>query len=262
MGANGENAHVSNEVGFHVNIDSRAVPQADEQRKAWDPNSITTYGELKDILPPTGASRVPGINQLHKCAKMMLHKETASGIIEIYDNGFFTYEECGHLTVYGVDRCERRENYTYSGQRTVDEEDPDFSPYPWEVILESAGTARLAHNSESREEYQEEISIDAPESENNIALSVRPEHEIREEEEAEAEWHKAKVQHMKQALEKLTDKQRAIMMMDRVEKLTQEQIAARMGISRRTLREHLEAIEKKLEKFAANTRHSGSGNLD
>ena len=37
--------------------------------------------------------------------------------------------------------------------------------------------------------------------------------------------------------------------------LTQEQIAERMGISRRTLREHLEAIEKKLNKYTANTRH-------
>ena len=220
-----------------------------------DLSGITTYGELKNALPSTGTRRVPGINQLRKRANLLLRRETESGIIEIYDNGFFAFEECGRPTVYGVDRCERREIYTYSGKRVANEEDPDFSPYPWEMILESAGTARLAHNSESREEYQEEISIDAPESENNIALSVRPEHEIREEEEAAAEWHDAKVKQMKYALGKLTEKQRTIMMMDRVEKLTQEQIAARMGISRRTLREHLEAIEKKLNKYTTNTRH-------
>lgn len=220
-----------------------------------DLSGITTFGELKKALPSAGNHRVPGINQLRKKAALLLRKETASGVIELYDNGFFVFDECGHPTVYGVDRCERRETYSESGRRVAGEEDPDFSLYPWELILESAGTARLAHNSDSREEYQEEISIDASESENNIALSVRPKHEIREEEEAMAEWHDAKVKRMKEAVEKLTEKQRTIMLMDRVEKLTQEQIAKRMGISRRTLREHLEAIDKKLNKYTANTRH-------
>ena len=117
-----------------------------------DLSGITTYGELKNALPSTGTCRVPGINQLRKRANLLLRRETESGIIEIFDNGFFTFEECGRPTVYGVDRCERRETYTYSGKRVGNEEDPDFSPYPWEMILESAGTARLAHNSESREE--------------------------------------------------------------------------------------------------------------
>ena len=214
-----------------------------------DLSGITTYGELKNALPSTGTCRVPGINQLRKRANMLLHRETESGIIEIYDNGFFTFEECGRPTVYGVDRCERRETYTYSGKRVANEEDPDFSPYPWEMILESAGTARLAHNSESREEYQEEISIDAPESENNIALSVRPEHEIREEEEAAAEWHDAKVRQMKAILAGLTEKQLEAITLKRAKGLTQEQVAEVMGISRTAVRKHLSYAEKKIDQF-------------
>ena len=220
-----------------------------------DLSGITTFGELKNALPSTGNGRVPGINQLRKKANLLLRRETESGVIEIYDNGFFTFEECGRPTVFGVDRCEHHETYTYSGKKESGMDNQDFSPYPWELILESAGCARLAHNADSRDEYQSEISMDAPESENNIAFSVRPEHEIREEEEEMAAWHAAKIKNMKAALEKLTEKQRTIMMLDRVEGLTQEQIAERMGISRRTLREHLEAIEKKLNKYTANTRH-------
>ena len=218
-----------------------------------DLSNLSTYGELKALLPSTGTSRVPGINQLRKKAVCLLNKETASGTIEIFDNGFYIFMECGNWTVYGVDRCEWPSTYTEDGKGG--KQPQDFSRFPWELILESAGSARLAHNGESREEYQSAISIDAPESENNIALSVRPEHEIREEEEDMALWREAQKEHMKTAISKLTEKQRTIMVLDRVEKLTQEQIAERMGISRRTLREHLEAIEKKLDKYTANTRH-------
>lgn len=220
-----------------------------------DLSTIITYGDLKGKLPSTGAGRVPGFKQLRKKATVLIHRETEGGIIEIFDSGFFTYEECGRITVFGVDRCERRETYTYSGKRTAGEVDPDFSSYPWEMILECAGAARLVHNSESREEYKEEVSLDAPGAENNIAFSVPPDHEIREEKEEITQWRTARRRCMEAALGKLTEKQRTIMMLDRVEKLTQEQIAARVGISRRTLREHLEAIEKKLHKYTANIRH-------
>ena len=210
-------------------------------------NSITTFGELRNALPSTGDRRVPGIRQLRSKAKLLLKKETATGIIEIFDNGFFLFEECGRGTVYGVDRCADMRTYDRFVKRKMTDE---FDPYPWELILESVASARLDHNSESREENQSVISIDAPESEHNIALSVRPEHEKREEEEDMSVWHVAKKRQMKSALEKLTEKQYSILLMYRVEKLTQEQIADRMGISRRTLREHLEAIEKKLKKYS------------
>ena len=213
-----------------------------------DLSGITTYGELKNALPSTGTCRVPGINQLRKRANMLLHRETESGIIEIYDNGFFTFEECGRPTVYGVDRCERRETYTYSGKRVANEEDPDFSPYPWEMILESAGTARLAHNSESREEYQEEISIDAPESENNIALSVRPEHEIREEEEAAAIRKAEMLTAMREGLKGLKPRQIEILELRYGKGLTFEEIGELMGITKGTAFTNCERALKKAQK--------------
>ena len=115
------------------------------------PESITTYGELRDALPQTGNRKVPKIRQLKKDAKLILQRRTDSGTIRIYNNGFFTYEESGRATVYGVDRCERPETYAYRGQKEEAPGEVDFSGYPWELILECAGAARLSHNACQRE---------------------------------------------------------------------------------------------------------------
>lgn len=129
-----------------------------------DLSRITTFGELKNALPSTGTTRVPGVKQLKKKAAVLLRKVTETGNIEIYDNGFFTYEEFERVTVFGVDRCECSELYSYSGRKERGGKEhgkkmEDFSEFPWDLILESAGEARLNHNTDSREEYKSEISI-------------------------------------------------------------------------------------------------------
>ena len=213
-----------------------------------DINGITTYGELKQVLPSTGTGRVPGINQLRGKSALILRKETESGVIEIYDNGFFIFEECGYTTVFGVDRCERPETYTYSGKMEASMDTPDFDAYPWELILESAGSARLAHNGESREEYRGEISIDTPESENNIELSVRPEHEVREEDE-DATVRKAEMlKVMREGLKRLKPRQVEILELRYGENLTFEEIAGRMGITKGTAFTNCERALKKARK--------------
>ena len=183
-------------------------------------DSNTTFGELRNALPSTGNRRVPGVKQLRGKADLLLKKDTASGTIEIFDNGFFIFDECGKSTVYGVDRCASMKTYdSYAKSGMTDELDP----YPWDLILESAASARLGHNFESREQSQSEISFDAEESQNNPALSMRPEHEIREEEEAAVKYRRDKYQKMGSIYEGLTEKQRQAIVLKRVEKLTQEE---------------------------------------
>ena len=211
---------------------------------------IVTYGELRDALPGTGKGRVPRLNQLKKKARVVLHRKTDSGVIEIYSDGFFTFEECGRVIVYGVDRCERPETYSCNGKKEAGMEKLDLGEYPWEVILESAGSARLDINAENRHMYQKDLSTDVPEAENNIAFSVPPEHERREAEEEMATWKGERNRRMREVLSTLTEKQYQIVIMHRVEKMTQEQIATKLGISRSTLRNQLRAIEKKLNKFS------------
>ena len=211
-------------------------------------SDITTYGELKNALPSTGTGRVPGINQLRKKANVLLRRESESGIIEIYDNGFFTFEEGEKLTVFGVDRCERPETYTYSGKKEAGMENQDFSPYPWDLILEAAGCARLSHNQENRETYQEEYSLDAPESENNIAFSVKPEHEIREEEEDEELRKALMLSALRKGLEGLKPRQVEILKLRYIEDLTFEEIAQKMGITKGTAFTNCERALKKAQK--------------
>ena len=228
---------------MHSNISAAANPSTDI---IIDLSTITTYGELKKALPTTGLIRVPGINQLRRRATLLLRRETGSGTIEIYDNGFFVFEECGRQTVYGVDRCESPETYNNNGSAGT--EAPDFEPYPWEMILEAAGAARLAHNSDSRQDYQSEISLDAPASENNIAFSVMPEDEVREKEEAEAARRREMIRSMGRGLEMLKPRQREIIMLRYVEQLTFEEIGERMNISKGTAHTNLERALKKAQK--------------
>ena len=229
---------------MNSNINAATKPSTD----TIDFSAIITYGELKKALPTTGLIRVPGINQLRHQATLILSRETGSGSIEIYDNGFFVFEECGRQTVYGVDRCERPETYNNNGGAGSGDKVPDFGPYPWEMILEAAGAARLAHNSESREGYQSEISLDAPASENNIAFSVMPEEEAREKEEEEAARRYEMIRKLGSGLEVLKPRQREIILLRYVEKLTFEEIGERMNISKGTAHTNLERALKKVQK--------------
>ncbi len=208
-----------------------------------DLSSVTTYGELLELFPSTGRGRVPGINQLRETAAMILHRECGFGAIEIYDNGFYSYEEYGHLTVYGIDRCEWPKTYQVESSEKL-----DFSSYPWEMILATAGSARLSDNSDSREEYYEELSIDAPESENNIVFSIRPEYEIREEEEAYVAWRAERFSRMRESIKKPTPRQQEIAMMYFRDNMTQEDIATTISKSQpyvsKTIRRFIEIVNE------------------
>ena len=209
-------------------------------------DSSTTFGELRNMLPSTGNRRVPGVKQLRGKADLLLKKDTASGTIEIFDNGFFIFEECGKSTVYGVDRCASMKTYdSYAKSEMTDELDP----YPWDLILESAASARLGHNFESREQNQSEISIDAEESQNNSALSVRPEHEIREEEEEQTLRRSSRNQAIAKEYASLREDQKEMIDLYFVKRMRQEDIAKLLGITQSRVSRRITTIEKRLKKF-------------
>lgn len=214
----------------------------------------TTYGELKSLLPSTGTGRVPGINKLREKAVIVLCAETESGSIEVYDNGFYTYTENEHITVYGVDRCTVLEWYSCTGEKFTSQ-NADVSKLPWTMPLEIAGYNRLEHNSDSRQESKADYSLNAPASDNNLLFSVRPEHEIREERESEEEARQKRIALVREALKMLTPKQKEILILVHLKNMTQEEVADALCISRRTLREHLDTAEKKFKKVFENTRH-------
>jgi len=69
---------------------------------------------------------------------------------------------------------------------------------------------------------------------------------MREEEEELTKWYHNKIKKLEKSFENLTEKQKKIIILERIEGLTQEQIAKRLGISRSTVREQLRAIKVKL----------------
>ena len=214
----------------------------------------TTYGELKSLLPSTGTGRVPGINKLRDTAVIVLRAKTESGVVEVYDNGFYTYMENEHITVYAVDRCTVLEWYSCTGEKFTSQ-NADVSKLPWTMPLEIAGYNRLEHNSDSRQESKADYSLNAPASDNNLLFSVRPEHEIREERESEEEVRQKRIALVREALKKLTPKQKEILVLVHLKDMTQEEVADALCISRRTVREQLNAAEKKFKKVFENTRH-------
>ena len=214
----------------------------------------TTYGELKSLLPSTGTGRVPGINKLRDTAVIVLRAKTESGVVEVYDNGFYTYMENEHITVYAVDRCTVLEWYSCTGEKFTSQ-NADVSKLPWTMPLEIAGYNRLEHNSDSRQESKADYSLNAPASDNNLLFSVRPEHEIREERESEEEARQKRIALVREALKMLTPKQKEILFLVHLKDMTQEEVADALCISRRTVREQLNAAEKKFKKVFENTRH-------
>ena len=214
----------------------------------------TTYGELKSLLPSTGTGRVPGINKLRDTAVIVLRAKTESGVVEVYDNGFYTYMENEHITVYAVDRCTVLEWYSCTGEKFTSQ-NADVSKLPWTMPLEIAGYNRLEHNSDSRQESKADYSLNAPASDNNLLFSVRPEHEIREERESEEEARQNRIALVREALKMLTPKQKEILFLVHLKDMTQEEVADALCISRRTVREQLNAAEKKFKKVFENTRH-------
>ncbi len=214
----------------------------------------TTFGELKRLLPSTGTGRVPGITKLRETAVVVLHTRTESGVLEVFDNGFYTYMENGHTTVYAVDRCTVLEWYSCTGEKLTSK-DANVSELPWTMPLEIAGYNRLEHNGDSRQESKNDYSLNAPASDNNLLFSVRPEHEIREELESEEKARQKRIALVREALKTLTPKQKEILILVHLKNMTQEEVADALCISRRTLREHLDTAEKKFKKVFENTRH-------
>lgn len=208
----------------------------------------TTFGELKKLLPDTGKVRVPGITQLRENAAVVLHAKTGSGIVEVYDNGFYTYMENGHITVYAVDRCTVLEWYSCTGEK-LSSEGANVSGLPWTMPLEIAGSNRLEHNNDSREKSMLEYSLDASASANNILFSVLPEHERKEALEDEKQFRRARNSLLSNALANLTSNQKELVRVVFIEKHTQEEAAAILGISQSNVSRRISTIKHLLEKF-------------
>lgn len=209
---------------------------------------VITFGELKKLLPSTGTRYVPGIEQLKKSATVVLQAKTGCGVIKVYDNGFYTYTEHGCSTVYGVDRCNVL-RWSFCNGEKGSSDGSNLDALPWEIPLEIAGSNRLDHNGDSRQESRSVYSLDTPASENNPQFSTPPEHEIQEEREIEAAIRKYRITQVRKAMRTLTKKQFTVLVMICLEKKTQEEVAEILGLKRGTVGEYYASAKKKFVNF-------------
>ena len=207
----------------------------------------TTFGELKRLLPGTGKERVPGITQLKDNAVVVLKAKTGCGIIEVYDNGFYTYMENGHITVYAVDRCTVLEWYSCTGEKLTSE-GANVSELPWTMPLEIAGANRLEHNSDSRQDSRNDFSLNSPASANNLKFSVQPEHELREEAQAEAARREMRILQVRAFLEQETPRRRRIIELYYYDSTNQEDVASIVGVSQPYVHKVIKAFSDRVEK--------------
>lgn len=210
---------------------------------------VSTYGELKALLPGTGTGRVPGLKKLKEAASIVLRSKTdCGGIIEVYDNGYYTYMEDACITVYAVDRCSVLEWYSCTGE-TLSSKGEDLSALPWTMPLEIAGFNRLDHNNSNRQESKYEYSLNASASENNILFSVRPEHELKDAAEEEKEFRRMRSLRIAETFASLSHEHKELIRVFFIENHTQDESAALLGINQSTVSRRLVTIKRLFEKF-------------
>ena len=115
--------------------------------------------------------------------------------------------------------------------------------------LEIAGSNRLEHNSDSRQDSRSDFSLNSPASANNLKFSVRPEHEIREECEEQAHNRACKNRMIAAEYSKLRPRQKKLIRMVFFEKMRHEDVAAALGIDRTSVSHSVDALKKRFEKF-------------
>lgn len=99
-----------------------------------------TYEKLLKELPSTKGIKLPTAKQLSGTEILWNHNG-----ITIYANGFYTYTDGVHTTVYGVDRCMKRtkEFKNYTNYNFSDEE---WLQLNFEIVLFAFGDFRVYQN--------------------------------------------------------------------------------------------------------------------
>ena len=217
-------------------------------------SQVTTYAELRAHLPATEKKPVPGITQLRNTARSILHAQGKFGILEVYDNGFYTYSNSTHTAVIAVDRCNTLRDDD-SPEDTITVPIEEYDPLPWQKALEFAGIYAISNNTCCREKAKVSLYLDAPAATDNIAFSTPPEHELLAQAEEAQELRAERILKVRNAMSRLTARQREILLLVHENRLTQDAAAEKAGLSRKSVRTHLERAEKKFKKFYESCSH-------
>ena len=107
----------------------------------------------------------------------------------------------------------------------------------------------MEHNSDSRQDSRNDFSLNSPVSANNLKFSVQPEHELREEAQAEAARREMRILQVRAFLEQETPRRRRIIELYYYDSTNQEDVASIVGVSQPYVHKVIKAFSDRVEKI-------------
>ena len=206
-------------------------------------NEHVTLGELRMQVSATSEGRLPTFKQLMEMKSAVVAKKVVNtALLTVYQNGYAVYEVDGARTVMAVDRCKE---YTYdfdNGTRiTIQEELMENEE--WSIRLLMEGEMRLEHNRNKTSDKFECVSLECDGSDWSATEIVDFLQEDNEEALAK------ELCRLYEAMDKLTKRQMEVIRLYFYKGMSQQAIAQKLGIGRRSVGNCIEGALKKIKKI-------------
>ena len=207
----------------------------------------TTFAELKAMVKDASQERTPVGKTLIKSGEpILIQVKEGSGIVTVYENGFFVYSEDGNHTARAVANCKVMK-YLVAEGKPVEVKEEDFQGLPFPIVLSQFGMVNLEDQKKKNDGYHHGISLDDDELRMEESLCVP---DFTEELDKEKDIWEKRLEMLPEAMEKLTEKQREIIKLYFFDEIKQDQIAKSTGVSQpyvaKALKRGLEILEKNL----------------
>ena len=219
---------------------------------------MTLQEVLNQIPEAAKVKRVPSVVKLAEegvpALADQLDEDTS---VVIYTNGYVVYQCGNRTTVFPIQVCRDYEYTTVMEKQRIPF--TEFADQPWQVRVFMEGKDRLVHNQNNRKEGRT-VSVNAYDSEVRWeALSDRglydPLRMMEEQDEKREE-----IEQLYKYLERLTDRQREILILCVVKGKTHEEAARMLGTSRQAITDSLKKSLARLRKLYGLDENCGGRN--
>ena len=207
-------------------------------------NEHVTLRELRTHISATSEGKLPTFKQLMEMkSAVVAQKVVNTALLTVYQNGYAVYEADGARTVMAVDRCKE---YTYDFDNrtriTIQQELLENEEGGIRLLME--GEMRLEHNHNKTFDKFECVSLECDGSDWSAAASVDFLQEDNEMVLAEIELCR-----LYEAMDKLTKRQMEVIRLYFYKGMSQQAIAQKLGIGRRSVGNCIEGALKKIKKI-------------
>lgn len=208
-----------------------------------------TFKELKEkITKSTITQKLPTFRELSLSTfKIIIQLETTESKLFVYENGFVSYSliQDGRAcsTVFTIDKMKWKYTFVKGNDLTIPES--EYENFDAAKLLTLYAEERLMHNSDSREEYKTDYHLDSDGNDFTTEAST-PDFTDAFLDNFE---HRTTSNRLYKAISKLTEKQRIVLELYYFNQKTQQEIAAKLGISRTSVQDRLDGALKKLKKI-------------